>query len=388
MHSTRSRIAWPCSRVIAVVSVFLCACGRDETDVASQRGVWEPGEEWQLEEETRIGAADGEGPDAFAKVVDVTLDPMGRAWVADAQRFQIQVFDATGKHVRSIGRKGAGPAEFGAIAGMAWGPNDQLWVLDGANARFAVYDTAGTLVTTRPRSSIITVSPWPGRVDEQGRVYDVAAVPRPDGSITSLIVRSDSAGQPRDTFHLPEFRPDVFSITQGDKQNQRITQVAVPFTGRQAWTIDPEGYVWIANTGHYRIERHAFGGGVERVIERNPPPVPVTPEERSQMLENYRRYTEQGIEIDVSRIPRHHPPLSSFLFDDAGNLWVSPITSPDEGRALDVFDPKAVYLGRVRLPATQRTALKTVRGDRMALVARDSLDVQSVIVMRIKKPQR
>ncbi|HEX6367507.1 MAG TPA: 6-bladed beta-propeller [Longimicrobium sp.] len=320
--------------------------------------------------------------------MDVTLDPMGRAWVADAHRFQIQVFDATGKHVRSIGRKGGGPEEFGAISGMAWGPNDQLWVLDGANARFAVYDTAGKLVNTRPRNSIITISPWPGRFDQHGRMYDVAAVPRPDGSITSFIVRSDSAGQAQDTFHLPEFRPEVFSITQGDRQNQRTTQVGVPFTGRQAWTIDPEGYVWIANTGHYRIERHAFGSGIERVIERNPPLIPVTPAERGQMMENYRRYTEQGIKIDLSRIPGHHPPLSSFLFDDAGNMWASPMTSPDEGRALDVFDSKALYLGRVQLPVTQRTALKAVRGDRMVLVARDSLDVQTVIVMRIKKPER
>jgi hypothetical protein len=350
------------------------------------RGAWAPGREWRLVEEARIGSAEGEGPEAFGNVVDVALDGLGRVWVADGQRHQIQVFDPRGGHVRSIGGRGAGPAEFGNISGMAWAPDQRLWVLDAASARFAVYDTAGRLVATRPRHSIMTTSPWPGRFDEQGRLYDLAALPRPDGSVVPLIVRSDAAGQPRDTFRLPEFHPEVFSITQGPERNRRITQVGVPFTGRQAWTIDPRGHVWVANTARYRIERHAFGGGIDRVIERKDPRVPVTRAERDRVLESYRHFTRSGGRIDVSRIPRHHPPLTSFLFDDAGNLWVGTASSPSRGRALDVFDPGGRYLGAVALALPRRTALKAVRGDRMVLVSRDSLDVQSVIVIGIHKP--
>ena len=377
----------PPLRLFAVMCLGLSACNRDtQRDSRPEPGAWKPGEEWRVVCEAQIGSTDGEGPEAFGEIVDVTLDSGGRAWVADRQRSQIQVFDPNGRHIRSIGRKGAGPEEFGGISGMAWAPDGHLWVLDAANARFSVYDTTGQLVTTHPRNSIMTTSPWPGRFDDQGRVYDLAAIPRPDGSVTSLIVRYDGTGQARDTFRLPEYRPETFAIAQGDRQNQRITHVGVPFTGRQTWTIDPKGFVWIANTARYRIERHAFGGGIDRVIERHTPPVPVTRAERSQIQDEYRRYTEQGITIDMSRVPDRHPPLSSFLFDDAGNLWVSIVTSPAEGRGLDVFDPAGRYLGRVRLPVPRRTALRAVRGDRMALVSRDSLDVQTVVVLRIQKP--
>lgn len=383
-------------RRFAALVLLLSACdvGANSTHGSSavavvgneSRGVWTSGREWHVVEEVRIGSSDGAGPDAFADVIDVTLDPLGRVWVADAQRYQIQVFDASGTHLRSIGRKGAGPGEFGNISGMAWSPDGRLWVLDGGNSRFAVYDTAGNLLSTRSRSSIITTSPWPGRFDRQGMLYDLDARPRPNGAIIPLIVRSDSTGQHRDTLVLPEYHPEVFSITQGDERNQRTTQVGVPFTGRQAWTIDPQGFVWIANTAQYRIERHGFDGTVERVIKRNPAPVVVTRAERDQMLENYRHYTERGIKIDLARIPDHHPPLTSFLFDDSGNLWVNLASRPGEGRMLDVFDPEGRYLGRVRLPVPQRTALRAIRGNRMALVTRDSLDVPTVVVMRLQKP--
>jgi sugar lactone lactonase YvrE len=292
----------------------------------------------------------------------------------------------SGTRFKAIGRKGAGPAEFGNISGMAWAPDGRLWVLDGGNSRFAVYDTSGNLLSTRPRNSIITMSPWPGRFDDNGQMYDLAGEIKPDASVLPLIVRLDSAGQPRDTFRLPKFQPEVFSITGGTRTNQTITEVGVPFTGRQAWSIDPQGNVWVANTARYRIERHVFGGGVDRVVERKPRPVPVTRADRDQALAGYADFTRRGGKMDVSRIPDHHPEMINFFFDDGGNLWVSPATSPREGRALDVFDPNGRYLGRVALPVPQRTSLRAVRGDRMVLITRDSLDVQTVIVMRIRKP--
>jgi sugar lactone lactonase YvrE len=352
------------------------------------RGAWPGGREWRVIEEARIGSVDEGGPEAFANVIDASIDALGRVWVADAQRHQLLVFDSQGTYVRSVGRRGAGPEEFGNIAGMAWDPDERLWVLDAGNARFAVYDTTGKLVSTRPRNSVITASPWPGRFDDSGRMYDLAGEVKPDASVLPLIVRFDSAGQPRDSFRLPRFEPEVFSVTSGDKRNQTITQVGVPFTGHQVWSIDPRGNVWVANTARYRIEQHTFRGGVNRVIERRPRPVRVTRGDRDHMLAGYEDFKRRGGKMDVSRIPDHHPELINFLFDDVGNLWVSPATARDVGRVLDVFAPEGRYLGRVALPVPQRTSLRAIRSDRMVLISRDSLDVPTVIVMRIQKTRR
>jgi sugar lactone lactonase YvrE len=372
-----------------LLTLFASACSDAGEADKHPPGAWGSGEQWRLVEEARIGARDEGGPEMFANIVDATIDPMGRIWVADAQQHQIRLFEATGRHVRTIGRGGGGPGEFRGIAGMTWAADSRLWVVDNGNARFVVYDTAGTLVATHSRTSAMMASPWPGRFDSLGRLYDVTGTLADDGSILTWIVRTDTGGQPRDTFRLPPFKAEQFQITSGDERNRRVTAVNVPFTGRQVWALDPEGGVWVANTAQYRIERHTFSGGGRRtVVEREVGPVPVSREDRDRILESFSNFTRQGGRIDASRIPRVHPPLAGFLFDDAGRMWVMPMTGRGEPRVLDVFEADGRYLGRVALPGPYRSTPKAIRGNRMAVVVRDEDDVPSLTVMRIEKPAR
>jgi hypothetical protein len=144
--------------------------------------------------------------------------------------------------------------------------------------------------------------------------------------------------------------------------------------------------VWVANTADYRIERHRFGGGVALAAERKIPAVPVTADDRKSIMDDNDAFLRQGGKIDMSRIPDNKPALNSFMFDDTGHLWSSPVTSEREGRALDVFEVSGKFLGRVPLPTGVRSRPRLIRGDRMVVVARDSLDVESVILLRIVKP--
>lgn len=381
----------------ALLAVLVSGCGGSEDGAAEngariirsgEQGEWRAGQAWRLVEEVRIGAADGEGPEVFGNVVDVALDEMGRVWVADGQQNQIRVFDARGNHVRSVGKKGGGPGEFAGIDGMEWAPDWRLWVLDAGNSRFAVYDSSGTLVGTQRRNSILSSTPWPGRFDDQGRLYDVNGQVGSDGSIETTIVRSAQDGQGADTFRVPRFEPALFRLARGNATNRVITEVNVPFTGSQVWAVDPQGYVWVANTARYRIERHAFSGGIDRIVERTHTPVPVSREERTRMLERYRGFIQKGGKVDLARIPDTHPALNGFLFDDTGHLWVSATTDARKGRVLDVFEPAGTYLGRVAFPSPAVGSVRTIRGGRLVVVARDSLDVPTIILMRIEKPGR
>lgn len=381
-HFVRA-IRLPCLAGAALVLVATACDGSGRT-ADSPRGAWAEGQEWRLAEVARIGAADGDGPEVFSAVVDVTLDPMARAWIAERQ--EIRVFSEQGRHIRTVGRKGAGPAEFRDIAGMQWDTQNRLWVLDSGNARFAIYDTAGVLLETRPREALLTTTPWPGRFDRRGRLYDADGGLRTDGSIRTSIIRVSADGKTRDRFEIPFFQEEVFQITRGDARNRAVTSINVPFTGTQFWALDPEGYVWIANTARYRLERHAFEGGVQNVVQRNATPVPVTRQERERRLDDYREFVQQGGKIDLSRVPDSYPALHGFLFDDEGHLWVSPITRADEGRVLDVFRLDGSYLGRVALPTARRSSPRVIRANRMLVVARDSLDVPTVHVLRIQKP--
>lgn len=59
-----------------------------------------------------IGVNEEKGPAyALGDPVGVAVDSVGRVYVADAQIPAVQVYDDTGTHLRTIGRKGPGPGE-------------------------------------------------------------------------------------------------------------------------------------------------------------------------------------------------------------------------------------------------------------------------------------
>lgn len=360
------------------------ACGGGGAD--DGRGAWKPGQEWRLVPQTTIGSVEGDGPDVFAQVVDVELDPMGRVWIADGQQHQIRVFDSTGVHVRSIGRKGGGPEEFNGIAGMSWAADGTLWVLDGGNLRFAVYDTAGRFVTTHRRDVNITVTPWPLGFDSRGNLYDRASVTSHDDP-EERIVRFAPVLQPRDTFRVPPFPEPMFELVREQGGNRSISRVNIPFAPTQQWRLDPQGHVWIAVTDRYRLTRYRFDGTVDRVVERPAKPLAVTAEDRRKMLESYGDFQRSGGRIDESRIPRTKPVMDWFFVTSDSHVWVRPIRGGTP--VLDVFTPNGDYLGEVSLPGRLLPSpTPAVRGDRMAGVVVDEDGVQSVVLMRIEKPAR
>jgi hypothetical protein len=371
----------------AALACLSAACAGDGDGHDAQRGTWNAGEEWRLIEQARIGSVDGAGPDVFASIVDLELDPMGRAWIADGQQNQIRVFDSAGTHVRTIGREGGGPEEFNGISGMDWSADGTLWVLDGGNRRFAVYDTAGRLITTHRRDVNVTVTPWRLGFDSRGNLYDHASVASHDDP-DEKVVRFTPALQPRDTFLVPPFEPSVFEVVreQGGG-NRSINRVNVPFSASRQWCIDPEGFIWVTVTDRYRLTRYRFDGTIDRIVERPVQPVPVTAEQRQKLLDHYRGFQQGGGRIDASRIPKTHPVIMHFFVADDGHLWVTPFRG--KGPLMDIFGPDSRYLGQVSLPRPlQPSPAPAVRGDRMAAVVVDGDGVESVQLLRIEKPGR
>lgn len=273
---------------------------------------------------------------------------------------------------------------------MDWGPDGNLWVLDTGNSRFAVYDTAGRLVATRSRTASVSMSPWPGGFDAQGRLYDFASHRQQGESSVTSIVREDLSNNTADTLELPPFRQLFFGeLTRTEGSNTRVSQAPVPFTGQQIWALDPRGDVWFASTESYRLERLSHGGAPDRVIELETRAPRVTQAEKDRMLENYAWFERQGGKLDRSLIPDHHPPLMGFFFDDAGNLWVAPSYDVRTNTPFDIFNATGTYLGRLEGPNRLfATPAPSFRGNRMVAVTANTDGVQSVVLLRIEKPAR
>lgn len=346
-----------------------------------ERGAWTEQTAWRAVEDLRLGRADGSGPDVFAAPIALEADALGRLYVLDAQANQLRVFGADGRHVRSVGGQGAGPGEFRQPMGMTIAPDGAVWVVDPGNGRFVVFDTGGALRSTVRRASGLAMMPWPGRFDQQGRLWDVSMGP---GGISGppALLRVDPASGKVQPVNLPAFSPPHFSASNGPVS----VSAPIPFSPELVWTLDAEGRVWSGVSDRYRLRLHEPSGDTVRVVERAAAPVPVDASERDSLPARLKWFTDQGGRIDLSRVPRHKPAFTSVMVDDQGWLWVRPaLPAAERNAAFDVFDPEGRYQGRVALPLAHENGMPLIiRGDRIYAAVLSDEGVPQVVRFRIE----
>src|SRR6185436_10448053 len=70
---------------------------------------------------------------------------------------EVKMFDATGKFIRSIGRRGQGPGEFQGVFALGVAPDNRIVIIDVARHRVNVFDNSGLYISSRPYDAYIPV---------------------------------------------------------------------------------------------------------------------------------------------------------------------------------------------------------------------------------------
>lgn len=358
-------------------------------------GLWVRGTAWQPERLVRIGEEEGDDVYVFGRIEDVKLGRDGRVYVLDGQAEQVRIFDATGRHVRTVGREGGGPGEFRGAVAMTWGPQGNLWVVDARNQRYTVLSPAGDLVATYRRSGGGPTYNWVGGFAANGELYDTSLfVDGATREVRRLFVGQRIEGNEVvavDTTPLPE---EVGDFERVDFDDGAMISFAVPFAPLLTWAFDGDAGFWGGTGASYRLWHLTFSGDTSRIVELDRARVPVTDEERArarkrieEMFRNWGR--ESGLKkVDFSRIPDRKPAFQRIVLDDRGWIWVA---RPSASRAadgapapttFDVFGPDGRYYGAVSMDLVAAPAPDIV-SDRVAGVVKDALGVQSVVVYRL-----
>jgi len=357
---------------------------------------------WTLSDEA-VAEVRGDVEPFLGRVGEVALLRDGRILVADAQTAGLYRFGAREPAFDLLGSEGDGPGEFRAITTLSVTANDDAYAYDRRHRRLSEFSSEGDFLRSIPIDASATsdgVTPRRVWAFDSGR-FALQGI----GPLASEV---ETEGARRDQRAAVLLSLDSTEATVGERITfQGGYTIRAILQGRGIIIVAPFANVPIVSAGRERI---VYGSGLsyeltvahddltpERII-RWPGWVeplteevlePTRSEAHAQFAASFPDQADMMTEamFTAELLPRTLPALGSALVDDSGRIWVArfqPTTRRARQRnAWHVLDPDGTPLARVVLP--DRARLVAVRGDHVAVVVRDELDVEHLRVLTIEE---
>jgi len=301
--------------------------------VSNPEESWKGRVEYTAADVVSIGVDEGEAAYMLNRPFDLKVDAEGRIYVLDWGDTQIQVYDAQGVYVRTIGRKGQGPGEFDTPCYFDISGDGRLFIMDGRNQRVTVFDLEGThLRDFRVQGFYSGMA-----CDAKNRPYAQTQTPQKETAVSdelqeipllTSIYRIDPVSGER--FLLGDF--------EGEKSMRLRTEsggmMSVSSPYNIAWGVSPDGELYTGYNETYQLSVYSETGELEFRFGREYTPVPRP-------------------DVKADWAPKLQPAFNSrrLVFDEEGNLWLELFTDEGfEGILYDVFSPEGIYLRQAVVP--------------------------------------
>jgi hypothetical protein len=295
-----------------------------------------------------LGGAASDTVAQFHRISGIVGLPDGGMVVLDGGSRQLRWFDASGAHVRTVGRRGQGPGEFGNPLLIPQFRADSLLVFERTRSVFTLVAMDGSGVRTLDRAQLLQVG-TPLIAHGSRALFRSASSPAScqdnQPCELSLLLRwTDLNGSTTDTLATHTRRMLRFT------QSGPPVLLDGPFDQGNAVAAGPEGPVI---EGDPRFELRQFDGdGQLRAIFRVDAPPRGTPQEA------LKRFARQSPNPDELRriyammgLPEVLPAFRTLRVDPLGWYWAElyPVGDDDASEWL-VFDSEGRARGTVELP--------------------------------------
>jgi RHS repeat-associated protein len=204
----------------------------------------------------------GTGGSQFNHPADVGFDSKGSLWVLDKGNNRIEKFSSTGALEKAAGSEGSTGGKLKAPSALTIDPSNNVWVADTGNNRIAEFNEKGEFVAVVGKD--VNKTKVEGAGTEAERNYCSAASGNvcqagPEGSAPGQLkapqgIAATSSGNlwVADTGHsrMEKYTPTGGLVNDSFKEGSGPDQLKAP----TAVAIPSDGSIWVADTGNNRIE--------------------------------------------------------------------------------------------------------------------------------------
>lgn len=322
----------------------------------------------ELTEEAVFSERTSDPETTFYWPKDPVVDGNGRIFVPDTGNHRIQVFDADGAFIETIGRQGGGPGEFEDLSTVLIA-GDKLWAYDQPRRRFAFFDLNAEYLG-------------------EGDIWDdVPFFYRAEGLHDGSAAVQYHAFLPERAYVLARANPTgdrqaVFASVPDPTETDSLPYAVKP---EPTVAAGSEGRIFVTAAQEYQV--HCYGADDQHLwaLRVDWPRVPIDEEVISGIVERSLEFTPE----DAARTswPETLPAIRWIGTDDAGNLYVFPNVGsrgPERMSAVDIYAPNGerLFAGFMTLSswdAKQGPYLFTLRYQRE--------DFETAIVRRYELPE-
>lgn len=282
----------------------------------------------------------------------------GGVAIADNLDGAIHLFDAAGRHLRTIGRRGSGPGEFQLISWLGNCGADSLFVWDFGLRRMSILSGSGQVVAqyTLPLRSEDGAAPYVLACSRKGAIVALQSptrLPPPRagehgarGTAKLIVMNSrGSVGRVLGEVATHEYAVDrsgallprpLGKATHVAISDSRVFVASGESPDIDVFTLGPgrAHSISLHATVRPATERHLSASITQLVAYANDPAI------RERMMNLLREI----------RPPPHLPFYSGIFTDPAGYLWVSVSAPGDSTLRLHVYSPSGTLASLVELP--------------------------------------
>ena len=303
----------------------------------------------------------------------VATDDNGNMYVLDPDAYQVQVFDSTGRHLRTLGGQGGGPGELQFPLALAVATDGRAWVADvGKRA----------LVHWGPGGEVLDSDQFPqGYFGGEVKWTSLGlVVPLRDPEGHKLVIASES-GENRVLAVLDFAETRALQL---ESCGMSFSGMEPIFSPNLVWTASRNTVV-VARNPAYVIDVYEAGRLV-RSVRRDLSPRVASAELAEASLGDGMRVGTVGGErvcdpaevVEQQGFAAYLPMVSRLALAPEGTLWVQRYDVGESPQPIDIFNPEGQYVGT--LPYDAPFPVGFLPDGRILVSERDELDVERLVV--------